>query len=65
MQSTAREATNLRRTLVFWDHTKMARCKCAPGAGSRGKNAKLLLKKAGRVDGLVVSDQKLINQSNL
>ena len=44
--------------LVFWDHTKMARCKCAPGAGSRGNNAKLL--KAGRVDGLVVSDQELI-----
>ena len=45
--------------LVFWDHTKMARCKCAPGAGSRGNNAKLLLKKAGKVDGLVVSDQEL------
>ena len=33
--------------LVFWDHTKMARCKCAPGAGSRENSAKLLLKKAG------------------
>ena len=45
--------------LVFWDHTKMAICKCAPGAGSRGNNAKLLLKKAGKVDGLVFSDQEL------
>ena len=46
--------------LVFWDHTKMARCKCASGAGSRGNNAKLLLKRAGKVDGLpvVVSDQE-------
>ena len=33
--------------------------KCALGAGSRGNNAKLLLKKAGKFDGLVVSDQEL------
>ena len=46
--------------LVFWDHTKMARCKCTPGAGSRGNSAKLLLKKAGKVDGLVVSDHELV-----
>ena len=46
--------------LVFWDHTKMAKCKCTPGAGSRGNNAKLLLKKVGKVDGLVVSDVELI-----
>ena len=32
---------------------------CAPGAGRRGNNAKLLLNKAGKVDGLVVSDQEL------
>ena len=38
----------------------MARCKCTPGAGSRGNSAKLLLKKAGKVDGLVVSDHELV-----
>ena len=38
----------------------MARCKCTPGAGSRGNNAKLLLKKVGKVDGLVISDVELI-----
>ena len=31
-----------------------------PGAGGRGNNAKVLLKKAGRVDGLVVREQELI-----
>ena len=46
--------------LVFWDHTKMARCKCSEGAGSRANSAKLLLKKAGKVDGLVVSDTELV-----
>ena len=37
----------------------MARCKCTPGAGSRGNSAKLLLMKTGKVDGLVVSDHEL------
>ena len=31
-----------------------------PGAGSRGNSAKLLLKKAGKVEGLVVSDDEQV-----
>jgi len=46
--------------LVFWDHTKMARCNCTAGAGSRANSAKLLLKKVGKVEGLVVSDTELV-----
>ena len=47
--------------LVFWDHTKMARCKCSVGAGSRANSAKLLLlKKVGKVPGLVVCDDELV-----
>jgi len=38
----------------------MARCKCSVGAGSRANSAKLLLKKVGKVPGLVVSDDELV-----
>jgi hypothetical protein len=47
------------RDLVLWDHSQMTRCKCTPGAGSRGNSAKLLLKRVGKVDGLVCSDVEL------
>jgi hypothetical protein len=47
--------------LLFWDHTKLVNCKCAKGA-SNAHYSRQLFRAIGGVDGLVTSDEAVMDR---